>query len=79
MAQQMNERDNPPAVEANQHQPQNENILAQQQKLLFVNIEKLTKQFRTHRCALDFDGNFVTSLLKMKICDDATVEAVETP
>jgi len=72
MAQQMNERDNPLAVEANQHQPQNENILAQQQKLLFVNIEKLTKQFRTHHCALDFDGNFVTSFLKMKICDNAS-------
>jgi len=70
----MNEQDNHPlAIEANQHQSQNEYLLAQQQ-------EKLTKQFQTHHCALDFDGSFVTSLLKMKICNNASsIEAVETP
>jgi len=55
-----------------QQQPYNENPLAQQQKLQFIKIEKLMKQFRSHRCALDFDANFVTSLLKERICEDAT-------
>jgi len=55
-----------------QQQPHNENPLAQKQKLQFIKIEKLMKQFRSHRCALDFDANFVTSLLKEeRICDDA--------
>jgi len=55
-----------------QQQPHNENPLAQQQKLQFIKIENLMKQFCSHRCALDFDANFVTSLLKERICEDAT-------
>jgi len=51
----------------------------QQQKLLFTNIEKLTKEFWSHHCALDFDDNFINSLLKIKICnDDVAIEPVRT-
>jgi len=64
------------AIEAYQPQPQNEILLAKQQKLLFVNIKKLTKEFWTHHCALDFDCNFVASLLKMM--NNASVEALRT-
>jgi len=62
----------------------NENKLAEKQKQLFVNIEKLTKKFWTHQCALDFDGSFVNSLFNItsqvkkrkrkKISDDETDE-----
>jgi len=77
LAQEMIEADNNRlAIEADQPQPQNEILLAKQQKLLFVNIENLTKEFRTHRCALDFDGNFVASLLKTT--NNGSVEAVRT-
>ncbi len=55
------QEDNQQVADADLQQPLNENLLAQQQKLLFVNIEKLTKEFRSHRCALDFNDNFVTS------------------
>jgi len=53
------------ANDAPQCQHQNNDQLAQEQKEKFVNIEKLTKQFRTHWCALDFDASFVTSLFKI--------------
>ena len=61
--------------------------LAEKQKQLFVNIDKLTKQFRTHWCALDFDGSFVNSLFnrtsqvnkrkRKKISKDETDELVD--
>jgi hypothetical protein len=35
-----------------------------QQELLYSEIERLTKAFRGHRCALDFDWGFVHSELK---------------
>ncbi len=35
-----------------------------QQELLYSEIERLTKAFRGHRCALDFDRGFVHSELK---------------
>jgi len=73
------QEDNQQVADADLQQPLNENLLAQQQKLLFVNIEKLTKEFWSHCCALDFDDNFVTSLLKTKICnDDVAMEPVRT-
>ena len=51
--------------EAAAAEPPNQNPTAQEQKKqLFVDIEKLTKEFQMHRCALDFDGN---SLLTMTI------------
>ena len=31
-----------------------------------VNVEKLLKKFKTHRCAMDFDSNFC----KAVFCDD---------
>jgi len=75
------------AEEAPQRQHQNENQLAEKQKQLFVNIDKLTKQFRTHWCALDFDGSFVNSLFnrtsqvnkrkRKKISEDETDELVD--
>jgi len=46
-------------------QQDNKNI-AQEQKLLFDQIENLAKQFRTHRCVLDFDAGFIASLFKVK-------------
>jgi len=44
---------------------QNKNI-AQEQKLLFKQIESLSKQFCSHWCALDFDRGFVSSLFTVK-------------
>jgi len=62
------QEDNQQGADADLQQPLNENLLAQQQNLLFINIEKLTKEFQSHRCALDFDDNIiVNSLLKMKM------------
>ena len=37
---------------------------AHKQQLLFKEIERLMKKFRTHRCALDFDQGFVKAELK---------------
>jgi hypothetical protein len=37
---------------------------AGKQQLLYKNIEKIMKQFKTHRCALDFDTGFVLAELK---------------
>ena len=36
----------------------------EKQQLLFKEIEKLMKHFRTHRCALDFDTRFVLAALR---------------
>ena len=41
-------------------------ILPNQQELLYNEIEKLMKDFKGHRCALDFDSAFVTSQLKQE-------------
>jgi hypothetical protein len=38
--------------------------LSPQQQLLFSEIERLMKEFKTHRCALDFDKGFVDASLK---------------
>ena len=35
-------------------------MMAQKQQLLFSEIERLMKKFKTHRCALDFDRGFVS-------------------
>jgi hypothetical protein len=35
--------------------------IAKTQQLLYKEIERLMKKFKTHRCALDFDNRFVTS------------------
>ena len=34
------------------------------QELLYMEIERLMKSFRGHRCALDFDRGFINSVLK---------------
>jgi len=34
------------------------------QQALFHDIERLQKKFKTHRCALDFDGGFVNAVVK---------------
>jgi len=56
----------PIGVPIEQH---NENI-AQEQKLLFTEIESLVTKFRSHRCALDFDHRFISSLLNIKDNND---------
>ena len=33
--------------------------VAEKQQLLYKEIERLMKKFKTHRCALDFDHGFV--------------------
>jgi hypothetical protein len=38
--------------------------LSQKQELLFTKIEQMMKDFKVHRCALDFDRGFVNSELK---------------
>jgi len=50
---------------------QNHQDIAQEQKLLFEQIENLAKEFRTHRCALDFDKRFLSSLFRIKEEDAA--------
>jgi hypothetical protein len=35
-----------------------------QQQLLFSEIERLMKDFKTHRCALDIDKGFINAILK---------------
>jgi hypothetical protein len=35
--------------------------IAERQQLLYKEIERLMKKFKTHRCALDLDNSFVTS------------------
>jgi len=52
-------------LQAQQDVQQNDNI-AQQQKLLFKEIECLSKQFQTHHCALDFDRGFLSSQITIK-------------
>ena len=37
---------------------------AEQQQLLYSEIERLMKAFKVHRCALDFDRGFVNAELK---------------
>ena len=37
--------------------------IAEKQQLLYKEIERLMKKFKTHRCALDFDNSFVRSSL----------------
>ena len=34
------------------------------QKLQFVDIERMMKKFKTHRCALDFDSGFVNAIMR---------------
>ena len=41
-------------------------MTAQKQQVLFSEIERLMKTFKTHRCALDFDRGFVNGALKRK-------------
>ena len=38
--------------------------ISQKQQLLYKEIEMLIKQFKTHRCALDFDQRFVKAELR---------------
>jgi acid stress-induced BolA-like protein IbaG/YrbA len=40
--------------------------LAKKQQLLYTEIEKLMKDFKVHRCALDFDRGFVNAELKSR-------------
>ena len=40
------------------------NLVTKKQVLLYSEIERLVKDFKTHRCALDFDRGFVNAELK---------------
>ena len=40
-------------------------IVAKKQQLLYSEIERLMKNFKVHRCALDFDRGFVNAELVM--------------
>ena len=42
----------------NQDQVANDNI-SERQQAHFVDIERITKSFKTHWCALDFDSGFI--------------------
>ncbi len=44
--------------------------VAPKQELLYSQIERLMKAFKTHRCALDFDRGFVHSELKSAKVED---------
>lgn len=39
-------------------------MVTEQQPLLYNEIERLMKDFKVHRCALDFDRGFVNAELK---------------
>jgi hypothetical protein len=41
-----------------------------QQELLYSEIERLSKAFKGHRCALDFDRGFVPSELRNAMIED---------
>jgi rubredoxin len=42
-----------------------------QEQLLYTEIERLMKEFKCHRCALDFDRHWVNSVLRIaKVKDD---------
>jgi hypothetical protein len=44
-----------------------------------VNVEKLLKKFKTHRCAMDFDSNFCKAVFREDIegvCTDDSGEIV---
>ena len=43
---------------------------AEKQQLIFLEIERLMKEFKTHRCALDFDRGFINSSLSVKVEDN---------
>jgi len=36
-----------------------------------VNVEKLLKKFKTHRCAMDFDSSFCKAVFREDITDDS--------
>jgi hypothetical protein len=38
-----------------------------------VNVEKLLKKFKTHRCAMDFDSNFCKAVFRNDIGEDVNV------
>ena len=42
----------------------NNSTVTEKQPLLFSEIERLWKEFKVHRCALDFDRRFVNAELK---------------
>ena len=39
--------------------------VTEKQVLVYSEIERLVKDFKTHRCALDFDRGFVNAELKV--------------
>jgi hypothetical protein len=38
----------------------------EQSQLTAVKIEQMVKQFKTHRCAVDFDGTFIRAVIIKK-------------
>jgi hypothetical protein len=38
----------------------------EQSQLTAVKIEQMVKQFKTHRCAVDFDGAFIRAVIIKK-------------
>jgi len=44
------------------------------QELVYEEIERVMKNFKGHRCALDFDGGFVNAQLKEAMKEEATKE-----
>jgi hypothetical protein len=47
-----------------QHQASSSVASLEDQGLLYSEIQRLSKLFKSHRCALDFDRGFVNSLFK---------------
>jgi len=44
--------------------PVNDKINPAHQQALFVDIERLQKKFKTHRCTPDFDSGFVNAVVR---------------
>ena len=34
-----------------------------------VNVERMRKEYKTHRCAMDFDTKFINSVVECEIID----------
>jgi hypothetical protein len=55
---------NTPAAGASGGSNANNSMVTKKQPLLYSEIERLMKEFKVHRCALDFDRGFVNGELK---------------
>ncbi len=49
-----------------QQQEETSATFNEQSQLTAVKIEQMVKHFKTHRCAIDFDGTFIRAVIVKK-------------